>query len=114
MWIPGGGRPTRSSGPGRPPRPEDLEAGSILETGLPPVHEDRGCQYTSQQFASLAGEFSVRLSVGRTGQCRDNALAESFFATIKRELLGTTAWPSRAAARTAIFDFIERPRCSIG
>ncbi|MCT2544097.1 IS3 family transposase [Streptomyces atratus] len=70
-------------------------------------HSDRGCQYSSQQFALLAGEFSVRLSVGRTGQCWDNAVAEWFFATIKRELLGTTAWPSRAAARTAIFDFIE-------
>ncbi|MFE9953405.1 transposase [Streptomyces sp. NPDC005531] len=64
-------------------------------------------QYTSQQFASLAAEFGVRLSVGRTGQCWDNALAESFFSTIKRELLGTSAWPSRSAARTAIFDFIE-------
>ncbi|WP_405736465.1 IS3 family transposase [Streptomyces sp. NBC_01537] len=70
-------------------------------------HSDRGCQYTSRQFAILADQFGVRLSVGRTGQCWDNALAESFFATIKRELLGTTAWPSRAAARTAIFDFIE-------
>ncbi|MFD5121233.1 integrase core domain-containing protein [Streptomyces sp. NPDC058385] len=45
--------------------------------------------------------------MGRTGQYRDNALAESFFATIKRELLGASYWPSRAAARTAIFDFIE-------
>ncbi|WP_216590913.1 IS3 family transposase [Streptomyces brasiliscabiei] len=70
-------------------------------------HSDRGCQYTSQQFATLATQFGVRLSVGRTGQCWDNALAESFFATIKRELLDTVAWPSRAAARTAIFDFIE-------
>ena len=70
-------------------------------------HSDRGCQYTSQQFASLAAEFGIRLSVGRTGQCWDNALDESFFATIKRESLDTTAWPSRAAARTAIFDFIE-------
>lgn len=70
-------------------------------------HSDRGTQYTSQQFAALAEEFGVRLSVGRTGQCWDNALAESFFATIKRESLGTAAWPSRAAARTAIFDFIE-------
>ncbi|MFF8235124.1 IS3 family transposase [Streptomyces caelestis] len=70
-------------------------------------HSDRGCQDTSQQFASLATEFGVRLSVGRTGQCWDNALAESFFATIKRELLDTSSWPSRTAARTAIFDFIE-------
>ncbi|MCF1592512.1 integrase core domain-containing protein [Streptomyces muensis] len=70
-------------------------------------HSDRGCQYTSQQFATPAREFGVRLSVGRTGQCWDNALAESFFATIKRELLGTVAWPSRAAVRTAIFDFVE-------
>ncbi|WP_327170171.1 IS3 family transposase [Streptomyces sp. NBC_01336] len=70
-------------------------------------HSDRGCQYTSQQFASLAAQFGVLLSVGRTGLCWDNALAESFFSTIKRELLGTSAWPSRAAARTAIFDFIE-------
>ncbi|WP_408997270.1 integrase core domain-containing protein [Streptomyces europaeiscabiei] len=64
-------------------------------------------QYTSQQFTSLATEFGVRLSVGCTGQCWDNALAESFFATIKRELLDTRTWPSRAVARTAIFDFIE-------
>ncbi|MEV5205628.1 integrase core domain-containing protein [Streptomyces sp. NPDC053720] len=49
----------------------------------------------------------VRLSVGRTGQCWDNALAESFFSTIRRELLGISARPSRAAAHTAIFDFIE-------
>ncbi|WP_369244481.1 IS3 family transposase [Streptomyces sp. R41] len=70
-------------------------------------HSDRGCQYTSQQFAALARELGVRLSVGRTGQCWDNALAESFFATIKRELLDTSSWRSRAAARTAIFDFIE-------
>ncbi|WP_327154232.1 integrase core domain-containing protein [Streptomyces tubercidicus] len=72
-------------------------------TGSP----DICAQYTSQQFASLTDQFGIRLSVGRTGQCWDNALAESFFATIKRELLGTAAWPSRAAARTAILDFIE-------
>ncbi|MFC8209057.1 MULTISPECIES: IS3 family transposase [Streptomyces] len=70
-------------------------------------HSDRGCQYTSRELASLAAELNVHLSVGRTGQCWDNAVAESFFATIKRELLDTNTWPSRAAARTAIFDFIE-------
>jgi putative transposase len=76
-------------------------------TGPVIFHSDRGCHYTSQQFAALAHQLGVRLSVGRTGQCWDNALAESFFATIKRELLHTTAWPSRAAAHTAIIDFIE-------
>ncbi|OIJ63423.1 IS3 family transposase [Streptomyces mangrovisoli] len=76
-------------------------------TGPVIFHSDRGCQYTSQQLALLASRLGVRLSVGRTGQCWDNALAESFFATIKRELLDTSSWPSRAAARTAIFDFIE-------
>ncbi|WP_159064152.1 integrase core domain-containing protein, partial [Streptomyces canus] len=70
-------------------------------------HSDRGGQYTSQQFAILATELGVRLSVGRTGQCWDNALAESFSTTSKRELLDTRTWPSRAAARTAIFDFAE-------
>ncbi|MFF7579393.1 transposase [Streptomyces sp. NPDC008061] len=64
-------------------------------------------QYTSHQFAILADQFGVRLSVGRTGRCWHNALAESFFSTIKRELLDTAVWPSRAAAHTAIFDFIE-------
>ncbi|TWE15304.1 transposase InsO family protein [Kitasatospora atroaurantiaca] len=70
-------------------------------------HSDRGCQYTSREFSILARDFDVRLSVGRTGQCWDNALAESFFATLKRELLGDRPWPSRAVARTAIFEWIE-------
>ena len=49
----------------------------------------------------------VRLSVGRTGQCWDNALAESFFATLKRELLGEGPLLTRAMTRTAIFEWIE-------
>ncbi|WP_441246968.1 IS3 family transposase [Kitasatospora sp. McL0602] len=70
-------------------------------------HSDRGCQYTSRQFADLASEFGIRLSVGRTGQCWDNALAESFFATLKGELIDRRTWPTRAAAHAAIFEFIE-------
>jgi transposase InsO family protein len=69
-------------------------------------HSDRGCQYTSAAFAELAGDCQVTLSVGRTGQCWDNALAESFFASIKGELLDLQAWPSRAMARRAIVDYI--------
>jgi hypothetical protein len=45
--------------------------------------------------------------VGRTGECWDKAVAESVFATIKRELIETRAWPTRSALRRAVFDYIE-------
>jgi transposase InsO family protein len=70
-------------------------------------HSDRGCQYTSTQYAQLAQQLGVRLSVGRKGQCWDNAVAESFFATIKTELLDRQAWPTRNRAARAIFEWIE-------
>ena len=70
-------------------------------------HSDRGCQYTSGDYAAFARDHGVVLSVGRTGQCWDNAVAESFFATIKRELIDTRPWPTRAGLRAAIFDYIE-------
>ena len=50
-------------------------------------HSDRGCQYTSAAYAALADDCEVALSVGRTGQCWDNALAESFFSSLKGELI---------------------------
>jgi transposase InsO family protein len=70
-------------------------------------HSDRGCQYTSAQYANLARDLGVTLSVGRKGQCWDNAVAESFFATVKTELIHRRAWPTRKAATSAIFDYIE-------
>ena len=69
-------------------------------------HSDRGCQYTSAQFAAVADDCAVTLSVGRTGQCWDNALAESFFASLKGECLDQQPWPTRAAARRAIVEYI--------
>src|SRR4029450_2594311 len=66
-------------------------------------HSDRGCQYTSAQYRRLADQHGVRLSVVRRGPCWDNAVAESFFATIKTELLDRRPWPTRAAAHKAIF-----------
>jgi transposase InsO family protein len=69
-------------------------------------HSDRGCQYTSAAYAALAGENQVTLSVGRTGQCWDNALAESFFSSLKGELIDTRAWPTRAGARRAVVEYI--------
>jgi transposase InsO family protein len=69
-------------------------------------HSDRGCQYTSHDYATLAADLQVRLSVGRTGQCWDNALAESFFASLKGECLDARAWPTRKSARRAIVEYI--------
>jgi transposase InsO family protein len=76
-------------------------------TGPVIFHSDRGCQYTSSQYARLADQLGVRLSVGRKGQCWDNAVAESFFATIKTELLDRQSWPTRTHAHKAIFSWIE-------
>jgi transposase InsO family protein len=70
-------------------------------------HSDRGAQYTSDSYARLAGRGGVRLSVGRKGNCWDNAVAESFFATIKTELLNHQPWPTKALAHKAIFEWIE-------
>jgi len=70
-------------------------------------HSDRGCQYTSRDFAELAGTNGVVLSVGRKGECWDNAVAESFFATIKRELIDTRSWPTRTGLRRGVFEYIE-------
>jgi putative transposase len=70
-------------------------------------HSDRGCQYTSADYGELARANGVVLSIGRKGECWDNAVAESFFATIKRELIDTRAWPTREGLRRAVFDYIE-------
>jgi putative transposase len=70
-------------------------------------HSDRGAQYTSDSYAGLARRHKMRLSVGRKGQCWDNAVAESFFATIKTELLNHQPWPTRTLAHKAIFEWIE-------
>jgi putative transposase len=70
---------------------------AIVARNPPPgviFHSDRGAQYTSDEFRSFCGNNGVRPSVGRTGSCFDNAVAESFFATIKKELIHTRPWPT--------------------
>ena len=64
-------------------------------------------QYTSKDFAALAAELGVTLSLGRKGECWDNAVSESWFATFKNELVYTRPWPTIAGLRTATFEFIE-------
>lgn len=84
---------------------------NAFEQRRPPAgvifHSDRGCQYTSRDYRTLAVEHGVTLSLGRKGTCWDNAVAESFFATIKRELIDRRAWPTIAGLRRAVFDWIE-------
>ena len=71
-------------------------------------HSDRGSQYTSAQLAGWAAANDVRLSVGRTGCCRDNAVAESLWASLKKETCHRRTFESREAAKTACIDWIER------
>ena len=70
-------------------------------------HSDRGSQYTSRQFRELLAASGVRQSLSRPRQCWDNAVAESFFAALKTELAYRESWPTRAAARLAVFEYIE-------
>ena len=70
-------------------------------------HSDRGSQYTSRLLAEWARANSVRLSVGRTGSCHDNAVAESFFATLKNEMYHLRSFDTRTEARVAVIDYIE-------
>lgn len=70
-------------------------------------HSDRGAQYTSIEFATAARRLDVRLSVGRTGVCWDNAVAESFFSMLKNEMYHHQRFSTRARAHLAVADYIE-------
>lgn len=70
-------------------------------------HSDRGAQYTSTEFRDFCRNNGVRPSVGRTGICYDNAVAESFFATLKKELIHTRPWPNIDRLQTAVFEYVE-------
>lgn len=70
-------------------------------------HSDRGSQYTSGEFAVHLRALKLRGSMGRRGQCWDNAMAESFFGALKNELVYRTVFPTTAQARAAIAEYIE-------
>jgi putative transposase len=70
-------------------------------------HSDQGCQYTSVAFGLRCREAGVRPSMGSVGDAYDNALCESFFATLECELLDRHRFPSPEAARLQVFDYIE-------
>jgi putative transposase len=64
-------------------------------------------QYTAGVYAKALEAAGARQSMGRVATCFDNAVAESFFATLKTELVHARAWPTRQAARTAIYEYVE-------
>jgi putative transposase len=70
-------------------------------------HSDQGCQYTSVAFGKRCREAGVRPSMGSVGDCYDNALCESFFATLECELLDRRSFRSHGDARKELFEFIE-------
>lgn len=88
---------------------EALQMASV-QRGAPQgliYHSDHGSQYTSGCVAAWLTDHSVQASMGSTGDCYDNAAAESFFATLKRECVDRQPYATRREARTHIFEFIE-------
>ena len=71
------------------------------------MHSDRGTQYTSAEYATQLNELGLRQSLGRTGICWDNALAESFFASLKNERVHQMVYPTRKHAKKDIARYIE-------
>jgi putative transposase len=71
------------------------------------VHSDRGSQYNCRAYLQFLEQHRIIASMSRKGNCWDNAVAESFFASLKVEIKPERAWRTRAEARSAIFDYIE-------
>jgi transposase InsO family protein len=78
----------------------DLQPGCVF-------HSDRGTQYTSHSFRNKLSELGVISSMGHTGVCWDNSMAESFFGALKNELVYRTVFPTRRHARRAVAEYIE-------
>jgi putative transposase len=70
-------------------------------------HSDQGSQYTSIAFGQRCEKMGVRPSMGTVGDAYDNAMAESFFATLECELIDRRSWPTKTEARMALFTYIE-------
>jgi transposase InsO family protein len=83
----------------------DLAASRGLTSVDAIFHSDRGSQYTSSTFRTALAEAGMRPSMGRVGSCYDNAVAESFFATLKTEI-ETPVWATRDDARRAVFAYL--------
>ena len=70
-------------------------------------HSDRGTQYTAATYQAVLDEYGIVCSMSRKGDCWDNAVTESFFGTLKTELLHRRSWPTRRMAKDAVASYIE-------
>ena len=70
-------------------------------------HSDRGSQYCSEKYRALLARNGITCSMSRKGNCWDNAVMESFFATLKKELIHHERYETRSTARSSIFEYIE-------
>jgi putative transposase len=70
-------------------------------------YSDRGSQYACGDYRALLATHAMTCSMSRKGDCWDNAVVESFFATLKTELVGDADWATREEARTALFEYLE-------
>jgi putative transposase len=97
---------------------DSLEAGAAcaalrmaIQRRQPPVglihHSDRGVQYAGSEYQKILTRHGLRCSMSRRGNCYDNAPMESFFGSLKNELVHRTTFPTRAAARQALFEYLE-------
>ena len=88
---------------------EALDMAVLRRHPLPGLlhHSDRGSQYASGDYQAVLAAQGIVCSMSRRGNCWDNAVAESFFATIKVELVHDAAWATRTAARAELFEYIE-------
>ncbi|MBI5761389.1 MAG: transposase [Planctomycetales bacterium] len=94
-------------------RAVEVQRGPVEEFGrLPPPDVlprfvDRGVQYASEHYQRVLSEHAITCSMSRTGNCWDNAPMESFFATLKKELVHHENYETRTAARTSLFEYLE-------
>ena len=70
-------------------------------------HSDRGCQYAAMAYQRVLRDHGIVCSMSRQGDCWDNAVTESFLATLKTELIHRQPWPTRRATKDAVADYIE-------
>ena len=70
-------------------------------------HSDRGTQYAAASYQAVLDEYGIVCSMSRKGNCWDNAVSESFFGTLKTELVNRRSWPTRRSAKDAVASYIE-------